>query len=763
MSSQSVQVPQEFICPISHDIMTEPVIGKDGHTYEKIHIHHWLSLKPIQTSPLNPNIILEKNKLVDNIALRSQIEKFKLSNPVYHIGPSYTNQNQNNDQNQININPELVNLPIQSFVKKYKDNTFLVELKSLSQLERMPVHVVCVVDISGSMETEVEIINDTGIKERNGLSRLDITKHALKTILHTLDNNDYISIVTFSTCAQTLASRQKISNVTKQLLEKLIDDMTPCGSTNIWDGLREAIKIIELTNLSAEINSIFLLTDGEPQIIPPRGHEKMLSNAMLKIGPKYTVNTFGFTYSLDSNLLLNLGQIGKGSYHFIPDAGFVGTIFVNALSNLLLTCATHCYVKIIFSNDTTEILNIGSCRLNSSRQVIIDPKNDFQNRSIESIEIYYTNPITFVTNDTKFEKNQIEENESFDFEYLNANVRKKFVNILLNSLKTKNSQELKVFIENLENLQNKTKLVDDILTDAKGQGLEALSRDDWFQKWGRHYLPSLAIAHDLQICNNFKDKGVQNYTSELFENMREKIDEIFNNIPAPKPSLRNTSNNTKILQNMSSYNTTGNGCFAGECFVYIMKSDTKNKVQIKDVKIGDLILSQNNVWAKVTHILKTKLQKPVDMIVVNSDNNYVNNIDNADNADDTDNTDNIYKKCVLTPWHPIYNHTTKLWEFPQESSLLKQHILYDGEAMYDFVLENNNSVNVGGVNCITLGHNLGIGTDNCVCSHPYFGTQAVIDDLNLLGDNGYVTITQDYFQRDPNTNKICRIKKPDQN
>jgi frataxin-like iron-binding protein CyaY len=32
----------------------------------------------------------------------------------------------------------------------------------------------------------------------------------------------------------------------------------------------------------------------------------------------------------------------------------------------------------------------------------------------------------------------------------------------------------------------------------------ALSRADWFQKWGRHYLPSLQRAHELQLCNNFK-------------------------------------------------------------------------------------------------------------------------------------------------------------------------------------------------------------------------------------------------------------------
>jgi hypothetical protein len=48
----------------------------------------------------------------------------------------------------------------------------------------------------------------------------------------------------------------------------------------------------------------------------------------------------------------------------------------------------------------------------------------------------------------------------------------------------------------------------DIAKDLDGQITEATSRSDWYKKWGRHYLPSLAIAHSLQQCHNFKDPGV---------------------------------------------------------------------------------------------------------------------------------------------------------------------------------------------------------------------------------------------------------------
>ena len=48
-----------------------------------------------------------------------------------------------------------------------------------------------------------------------------------------------------------------------------------------------------------------------------------------------------------------------------------------------------------------------------------------------------------------------------------------------------------------------------LLEDIEGQFTIALSRDEYFQKWGRHYLPALARAHAVEQSNNFKDPGIQ--------------------------------------------------------------------------------------------------------------------------------------------------------------------------------------------------------------------------------------------------------------
>jgi len=46
-----MRIRAEFLCPITYDLLTDPVIAADGNTYERAAIEKWLS--KTQTSPLN--------------------------------------------------------------------------------------------------------------------------------------------------------------------------------------------------------------------------------------------------------------------------------------------------------------------------------------------------------------------------------------------------------------------------------------------------------------------------------------------------------------------------------------------------------------------------------------------------------------------------------------------------------------------------------------------------------------------------------------
>lgn len=114
----------------------------------------------------------------------------------------------------------------------------------------------------------------------------------------------------------------------------------------MWDGLRTGLDVLSKGQRAIGSNAaLFLLTDGCPNIEPPRGHIPTLEKLKRKTNFSCIINTFGFGYDLDSKLLEDIAVLGNsGSYAFIPDGSFVGTIFVNAMTTLLATAATNVQV-----------------------------------------------------------------------------------------------------------------------------------------------------------------------------------------------------------------------------------------------------------------------------------------------------------------------------------------------------------------------------------------------------------------------------------
>jgi hypothetical protein len=54
------------------------------------------------------------------------------------------------------------------------------------------------------------------------------------------------------------------------------------------------------------------------------------------------------------------------------------------------------------------------------------------------------------------------------------------------------SADIQSLEEKIKNHSTDDKYLTDLLADLTGQVKQALSRSDWFKKWGTHYLPSIA-------------------------------------------------------------------------------------------------------------------------------------------------------------------------------------------------------------------------------------------------------------------------------
>ena len=79
-SSQLIDIPEDYICPITRELMQRPVVAADGHSYEKAAILSWLQ-RGHRTSPLT-NQKLEHGVLIDNHRLKIIIDAFKAKVPT---------------------------------------------------------------------------------------------------------------------------------------------------------------------------------------------------------------------------------------------------------------------------------------------------------------------------------------------------------------------------------------------------------------------------------------------------------------------------------------------------------------------------------------------------------------------------------------------------------------------------------------------------------------------------------------------------------
>ena len=81
LKNEDTEIPDMYLCPILRELMTDPVVAADGHTYERRAIKRWI--KNEGTSPMTRARISDKS-VIPNQALKQVIEAFvKAENDKY--------------------------------------------------------------------------------------------------------------------------------------------------------------------------------------------------------------------------------------------------------------------------------------------------------------------------------------------------------------------------------------------------------------------------------------------------------------------------------------------------------------------------------------------------------------------------------------------------------------------------------------------------------------------------------------------------------
>ncbi|KAL0232964.1 hypothetical protein GEMRC1_011711 [Eukaryota sp. GEM-RC1] len=225
-------------------------------------------------------------------------------------------------------------------------------------LSRSPTAFVVVVDSSGSMGSMASIPDpETG--EVDGLTRLDLVKHALRTTVEVLNENDRLAVVDFNNSANVILPLTQITAGAKPtIVTKLNTDLKPSGGTNIWQGLRIGYDIANQAaeELPTHQICLLLLTDGVATNKPSSGLVNTVAKMVAKNPNVCSISCFGFGYQLEIQDLIEISECHNGIYGFIPDASMIGTVFINYLANQLAGQFWNLTLDIHTKNGTSSFM-----------------------------------------------------------------------------------------------------------------------------------------------------------------------------------------------------------------------------------------------------------------------------------------------------------------------------------------------------------------------------------------------------------------------
>jgi len=272
------------ICPITHIPVDEiyktsiPVLAPDGYTYEKLAIEYWISShgnSPVTRQPMSID------QLIINRAL---------------IGETTT--------------------------------TTITENKPIGFV------LVAGLDNSGSMDEVTEIVDSLGGRESHGLTQLDLAKHSLVTTVESMNETCMFGLVVWSSTSTITLPLTRLDENGKKTAIAAIKKVKTDGSTNLWEGIRQSQRVCDTPiEGSSPRRCVWILSDGCPNYHPPKSYTEMMTDYNNEFGSDRELRMIGYGYNIDSELLSRIASHANGSFAFIPDPGFLGTVVAHSLAN----------------------------------------------------------------------------------------------------------------------------------------------------------------------------------------------------------------------------------------------------------------------------------------------------------------------------------------------------------------------------------------------------------------------------------------------
>jgi hypothetical protein len=663
--------PLHLTDPLTAEMWVNAVIGNDGHTYSRPWILRALAIK--SESPVTRQRMTVAD-LTPHRMLRNEVEEWQRANGQTSPSPPPS-------ATTVATAPK----PQATTVSLTTDGTVVaIHAEGGSG----PSHKIFILDTSGSMKEEAAA--GTKGSERTGRSIGEIAQHGICTAIEGTPPTTLISFITFNTNARVVQSKVLATVDGKAVLQQSVKGVVFGGMTNFWSAVHTAYE-----QLSGTDGVITIFTDGQPTIVPPRGHEAMLTKLINEKERTYPINVVGFGYALEAPLIDLFVRRTGGSNIFVPDVTFIGTGICHSEAHNDHVVGTNASIL----NEDGTTVDVGLLLAGQSTVSLVGESRPV---SMCYIPMGATEATTlaFAAADTVPCAAPADVVAATHL----ASVLRRW------TLHEFDSGEFDAFRQDVAEFPRIVSWLDD-------QCAKAFEKPEWFEKWGRDYILAMARSLETQRCISFKEPLLQYMVGPDVERSLDRYDAIFNKMAMPQPSIPTSVPAWTGLQ-LTRSATTG-GCFAPNSLVKMGDGSTKT---VASVKPGDL-LSSGGV---VKRIVRTQWGIDDTLYAVSS---------NSSGA--------------FTPYHPVL--VGGRWAFPID---VGEPTDVHPTMVYNFLLCENSKQHVAtidGVQAVLLAH----GIQEDAAAHPYFATNRVRYDVEKApATSGVVDASPGWFQRDK-SGRVC--------
>ncbi len=201
--------------------------------------------------------------------------------------------------------------------------------KRIAAEARSPVHLVYLVDVSGSMMSD---------------DKIGLAKKSLRLLTSALRPGDTVALCTYAGAVREVLPPTGVDK--RDQILAAIDDLSASGSTAMASGIKLAYDLASRTLVRGHVNRVVILSDGDANV--GNTSESDLS-AMIKTyrDQGITLSTVGFGQGNYKDATMEqLADKGDGNYAYIDSQAQAKRVFVEQLDGLLQVIARDVKIQV---------------------------------------------------------------------------------------------------------------------------------------------------------------------------------------------------------------------------------------------------------------------------------------------------------------------------------------------------------------------------------------------------------------------------------